>query len=217
MEILDLILGNTCQMDVQFIKQELEDFNVAVEDIDFEIEVSAIHFINACIQSIYEVAVHNACEELGIDYDDIDEYVSYEVNASASDLYIDGESMYDYDELIEALKSYADPSSGEREALREALEKAGFKFHSSEEDEYVEFAMHTQGGVEMTFTVIREEFNLETVKTAFEELDIDEEIEHHRQDKRYKERFSIRESLEDFEAFKEKIIGIIANIKEGLE
>lgn len=70
------------------------------------------------------------------------------------------------------------------------------------EHEYgFEVGIHTDGGVEMWIVLhkdhsgsLEEQFN-----EYIENFDIDEEIELHRQDEHYKNVFTIRESLNDFE------------------
>lgn len=66
---------------------------------------------------------------------------------------------------------------------------------------YYELESWTDGGVDMIITLPSS--NNKTVKEQLndyiENFDIDEEIDLYREDKRYKEAFTIRESLKDFE------------------
>ena len=68
-------------------------------------------------------------------------------------------------------------------------------------DNELELEKWTDGGVDMFIYV-----NVDNVIDDFceyaEDFDIDEEIEVHRQDKRYCSAFSIKESVEDFEKYK---------------
>ena len=70
----------------------------------------------------------------------------------------------------------------------------------------------TYGGVDMIIYLepfIKEEF----IKFVDEYFDIDEEIELHRQDERYKQAFTISQSVKDFE----KYINNLESIKNKLE
>lgn len=84
----------------------------------------------------------------------------------------------------------------------------------------IEFETWTNGGVDMIHTIYffndyQDIYDKEKIKKELEEIidnfSIDEEIEIYRQDKRYKEAFSIRESLEDFENYKEKLNDLSEN------
>ncbi len=84
----------------------------------------------------------------------------------------------------------------------------------------IEFETWTNGGVDMIHTIYffndyQDIYDKEKIKKELEEIidnfSIDEEIEIYRQDKRYKEVFSIRESLEDFENYKEKLNDLSEN------
>ena len=72
------------------------------------------------------------------------------------------------------------------------------KYFDYVENDYLE--TWTNGGVDM---IIYLDSNKKSIKEIIEEyidnFDIDEEIDLYREDKRYRENFTIRESLEDFE------------------
>lgn len=72
------------------------------------------------------------------------------------------------------------------------------KYFDYVENDYLE--TWTNGGVDM---IIYLDNNQKSIKEIIEEyidnFDIDEEIDLYREDKRYRENFTIRESLEDFE------------------
>lgn len=84
-----------------------------------------------------------------------------------------------------------------------------------EDEQIVELETWTDGGVNMHI-VLRKDSNNSYLK-QFEEylksFDVDEEIELHRQDILYKNDFTIRESLEDFETYNEWLSNVYANLK----
>lgn len=81
------------------------------------------------------------------------------------------------------------------------------------DDKTVELETWTDGGVNMHIILDNEkESYLKQFENYINNFDIDEEIELHRQMKDYKNDFTIRESLEDFEAYKEWLANVHANI-----
>lgn len=79
------------------------------------------------------------------------------------------------------------------------------KFQVTEYEKEYELESFTDAGVNMIFYISKEEDFIELFKDKVENFDIDEEIEVHRQDDNYKNNFTIRESLEDFEAYEIKL------------
>ena len=76
----------------------------------------------------------------------------------------------------------------------------------------LEMETWTDGDVNMIVWLENEDNLLEDFKEFVENFDIDSEIELHREDKRYRDAFSLRESLNDFEDYAKwlkKIVGII--------
>ena len=76
-------------------------------------------------------------------------------------------------------------------------------FNVHELETGVELEEWTDGGVNM-FIDLSEDNNksyLQQFKEYIDNFDIDEEIEIHRQDEQYKNDFTIRESVEDFESY----------------
>lgn len=76
----------------------------------------------------------------------------------------------------------------------------------------LEMETWTDGDVNMIVWLENEDNLLEDFKEIVENFDIDSEIELHREDKRYRDAFSLRESLNDFEDYAKwlkKIVGII--------
>ena len=87
-----------------------------------------------------------------------------------------------------------------------------------EHEDIFEVGIHTDGGVEMWIVLhkdyaggLEEQFN-----KYVEDFDVDEEIELHRQDERYKNDFTIRESLDDFEAYRQYLQEISQSISNRL-
>ena len=96
-----------------------------------------------------------------------------------------------------------------KKQLKKILEKNGFNCHFFIQGgvECAEIDTHTEGGVNMIYALIP--FSCEEVIEYARDFNIDEEIDLHRKMKGYKEAFSIRESLADFEKYG-KLINRIA-------
>lgn len=95
------------------------------------------------------------------------------------------------------------------------IESIGEFFGVYEDDEIVELETWTNGGVNMHI-VLRKDSDknyLEQFEDYLKDFDVDEEIEIRRQDEQYRNVFTIRESLQDFEAYKEWLSNVYANIK----
>ena len=86
-----------------------------------------------------------------------------------------------------------------------AVEEAWDQFY--EDEECIEFATHTDGGVEMWISLDKASLDGLTLEKQFSDyvnsFDVDEEIELYRQGDDYRSGFTIRESLEDFEGYEE--------------
>lgn len=140
----------------------------------------------------------------------------------------------DYDKCINNIKKEANknveidpldtreyiPTRKERNVLDNIIkvfESFGFQVSLLSENGMnngIEFETWTNGGVDMIHTIYffenyQDIYDKEKVNKELEEMldnfSIDEEIDIYRQDKRYKEAFSIRESLEDFEDYEKKL------------
>lgn len=88
-----------------------------------------------------------------------------------------------------------------------------FGVHNS--TDVIELETWTSAGVNM-FVVIHKDDKktyADQFKERVENFDVDEEIELHRQDDRYKSAFSIRRSLEDFEGHQGWLNGIVDDLK----
>lgn len=73
----------------------------------------------------------------------------------------------------------------------------------------------TNGGVNMFINIDTNNNVVNEFENYLENYNIDEEIELYRQDKRYRETFTIRESLNDFENWVIYINDIITQLKEN--
>lgn len=71
----------------------------------------------------------------------------------------------------------------------------------------------TDGGVDMIINIDANNNIVEELESYIENFDIDEEIDLHRQDERYKKRFRISESVKDFENWVEFIENVIEKLK----
>lgn len=81
----------------------------------------------------------------------------------------------------------------------------------NEDDLYLE--TWTNGGVDMIICLDKDKSIIDNLKEYIKYFDIDEEIEIYRQGKDYREHFTIRESLEDFENWVENIENIIEELE----
>ena len=79
---------------------------------------------------------------------------------------------------------------------------------------YTSLEQWTNGGVDMIIEFEKNRNVIEVLQEYINNFDIDEEIEIHRQDKSYRENFTIRESLVDFENWIDFIKNIIKQLKE---
>lgn len=89
------------------------------------------------------------------------------------------------------------------------FEKNGFGVYEFEQDKQkcAELEMWTDGGVDMIITLMP--FSKATFIEYVNGFNIDDEITNYRQDKKYCDAFTIKESVEDFTAFHEKLKGIV--------
>ena len=72
----------------------------------------------------------------------------------------------------------------------------------------------TNGGVDMFINIDTNNNIIKELEQYLDNFDIDEEIDIYRQDKRYREAFTIRESVKDFEDWVEYIKEIIKLLYE---
>lgn len=84
----------------------------------------------------------------------------------------------------------------------EFIKKTGEYFNVMEHEDCVELETWTKGGVNMIIVLHKENgLYIDQFNEYRENFDVDEEIDVYRQDQHYKDSFTIRQSLEDFEAF----------------
>lgn len=95
---------------------------------------------------------------------------------------------------------------------REILERY---FNICESNDYIELEMWTNKGVDMIIYIEQDKFDsvLVGIEQYINNFNIDEEIDIHRLDENYKNNFTIKESLEDFELY----IETLKNICKELE
>ena len=98
--------------------------------------------------------------------------------------------------------------------LTKFFEDNGFSVHKSKENKIsvAELEMWTNGGVDMI--IFLRPFNKKEFISWVNDFDIDEEIDVHRQMKDYKQAFTIRQSVHDFEEFHEKLKLIVKKLEE---
>lgn len=103
--------------------------------------------------------------------------------------------------------------SDEQKVLFDYIEDNGFQIHlytcHGDEEICAEVEDWTGCGVDMIADL--QPFCYDKLYDYYNYFDVDEEIEIHRQDKRYRDAFSIRQSLEDFEAWEERIKSLVYN------
>ena len=98
--------------------------------------------------------------------------------------------------------------------LQEIFENNDFNVHLIEQDnvQCAEIETWTDGGVNMIIWL--NPFTAEEFEKSVNNFDVDEEIELHRQGQDYKNAFSIRESLNDFEKFHKRLKSMVKEIKK---
>ena len=100
--------------------------------------------------------------------------------------------------------------------MQRCLEELGWGIDIFEQDgqAVAEIEKFTDAGVDMCVTLFP--FNLNSFLDYVEGYDVDEEIEVHRQGERYRQSFTIRQSLEDFEAFEKVLLSDCEEVKNLL-
>lgn len=95
------------------------------------------------------------------------------------------------------------------------LEQIDRHFHTHDSQHDIALETWTNGGVNM-FVVIYKD-NEESYFTQFkkyaETLNVDELVDEHRSDDKYKQAFTITEGLADFTAYKEKLLSIVRELE----
>ena len=99
------------------------------------------------------------------------------------------------------------------ENLKNFFEEKDFNVHLTEQDgnQCAEVETWTDGGVNMILWL--NPFTIEEFKRRVNDFDVDEEIDLHRQGQDYKNAFSIRESVEDFESFHSRLKDVLSELQ----
>jgi uncharacterized protein YecA (UPF0149 family) len=99
------------------------------------------------------------------------------------------------------------------EILKNFFEEKDFNVHLTEQDgnQCAEVETWTNGGVNMILWL--NPFTVEEFKERVNNFDVDEEIELHRQEQDYKNAFTIRESVEDFEDFHIRLKDVLSELQ----
>lgn len=99
--------------------------------------------------------------------------------------------------------------------LQERLETKDFRVHRFHQDGNVnaEVEAWTEGGVNIILTL--KPFNVDELKERVDSFNVDEEIMSYRNDPRYVEAFTLRDSLSDFEKFQDRLKDMLEFIEKG--
>jgi len=98
--------------------------------------------------------------------------------------------------------------------LQKFFEEHGFNVHFTDNNykKFVEVETWTDGGVNMVITL--KPFTVKEFVEYVNGFDVDEEIDVYRQDKHYCDNFTIRESLKDFETYKEMLKELVVKLEK---
>ena len=98
--------------------------------------------------------------------------------------------------------------------LRDFFENEDFLVHPFEQDgqQCAEVEKWTDGGVDMIITLIP--FTKDEFISYVDDFDIDEKIDFYRNDKSYKNTFTIRQSLKDFTEFNNMLKRVVEKLKK---
>lgn len=97
--------------------------------------------------------------------------------------------------------------------LQEFFEDEGFDVNKFEQDNQIcaEIEKWTEGGVDMIITLMP--FTIEEFIDYVNDFDVDDEIDTHRQDERYKKDFTISQSLKDFKKFQNDLKKVVKKMQ----
>lgn len=87
-------------------------------------------------------------------------------------------------------------------------------FNVHDDSNYIELETWTEGGVNMFVTIQKEEGSnhFKQFKEYVDGFDVDEQIDIHREDQNYKNNFTVRKSLEDFETYHEWLKSVLTKL-----
>ena len=99
------------------------------------------------------------------------------------------------------------------ENLKNFFEEKDFNVHLTEQDgnQCAEVETWTNGGVNMILWL--NPFSIEEFEQRVNDFDVDEEIELHRQGQDYKNAFTIKESVKDFEDFPIRLKDVFSELQ----
>jgi len=99
--------------------------------------------------------------------------------------------------------------------LNKIFQDEGFYVHMSKQDnvQCADIEMWTDGGVDMIIWL--NPFSIDEFEERINNFDIDEQIDLHREDENYKRVFTIRQSLNDFEKYYNKLKKTLKKLKEN--
>ena len=125
------------------------------------------------------------------------------------------DQSFTYNEVMNEASHFSPIDSPQ--ALQAYFEKMGFAVTVSVEEGIpcAELEMWTNRGVDMIITL--NPFTPKSFIDYANEFDVDREIDLHRQDARYREQFSITQSLDDFTQFQTKLVNIATILKMAIE
>lgn len=98
-----------------------------------------------------------------------------------------------------------------KKELKDFFESQDFNVHDVDKNS-VEIETWTKGGVNMIHLL--DPISVSEFEEVVNNFDVDEEIDLHRQSKDYKNAFSIRQSLEDFEDYHKRLKETFTLLKE---
>lgn len=103
--------------------------------------------------------------------------------------------------------------SVENISLTDFFENEGFNVSLFEQDneQCAELEKWTDGGVDMIITLVP--FSIEEFVNYVDEFNIDEEIDLHREDPKYKAAFTISKSLKDFTDFHNHLKDVVGKLE----
>jgi hypothetical protein len=148
--------------------------------------------------------------------DDVGYVVIDRDNIEQGDQYPSKENIRDMDYIFDNLEKYLKENKpvnkiviqDNPESLTDYFESHGFNvnlFENNEGDICAELSKHTNGGVEMLIQL--EPFNKNSFIEYVNDFNVDNEIDFYRRnDNKYVEDFTVKESLKDFEDFQQFLI-----------
>lgn len=100
------------------------------------------------------------------------------------------------------------------EKLQEFFESKDFSVHLDEQDgvQCAEVETWTEGGVNMI--PFLNPFTIEEFESHVNDFNVDGEIDLHREGERYRNNFTIKQSLKDFEKYHKRIKSVLKELKK---